>query len=127
MKTSRYNYILYTDTHGYWYNALTGSFFRLSSSLSKKIESLSEDLTFLEKNVKTMYDKMKDNGFIIPADVNEIDLVRQKHDAAVHRKDYFMVVVPTLNCNYSCWYCIEDHIPAVMSDTTLEALKRHID
>lgn len=127
MKTSRYNYILYTDTHGYWYNALTGSFFRLSSSLSKKIESLSEDLTFLEKNVKTMYDKMKDNGFIIPADVNEIDLVRQKHDEAVHRKDYFMVVLPTLNSNYSCWYCIQDHIPTVMSDTTLEALKRHID
>lgn len=35
--------------------------------------------------------------------------------------------MPTLNCNFKCWYCIQDHIPSKMSTETIEIIERHID
>ena len=46
---------------------------------------------------------------------------------AVNRKQYFLVVLPTLNCNYKCWYCIQDHVPSVMSSDVMESICNHID
>ena len=38
MKRSDYNYVIYTDQFGYWFNALTGASFRITAALSKKVE-----------------------------------------------------------------------------------------
>ena len=65
--------------------------------------------------------------FIIDDDVDEINVIRKCHQEAVHSKDYFLIILPTLNCNFKCWYCIQEHIPSVMNPETFETLKRHID
>lgn len=70
---------------------------------------------------------MQDYGFIVPDDLDEIAHVRKKNFQALHSKDYFLIVLPTLNCNFSCWYCIQDHIDTIMSNETLEKVKKHID
>lgn len=127
MKASAYNYILYSGGYGYWYNALTDFYFRLTEGVSRKVESLLPDLETLEENAKPIYETLVGKGFVVTDECDEIALIRQKHIEAVNRKDYFMVVMPTLNCNYRCWYCIQDHIPSVMKQDTIEAVKRHID
>lgn len=127
MKLSRYNFVLYSGEYGYWYNALTGSFFRLSCGLSKKVESLLPNLTILEDNAKPLYEKLCDAGFIVSKDVDELDVIRQKHSDAVHSKEYFLIILPTLNCNFKCWYCIQEHIPSIMNAETFESIKKHID
>lgn len=127
MKTSKYNFILYGGEYGYWYNALTRSYFRLSRSLSKKVETLLPDLNVLEKKAESLYKKLCNYGFIVPNDIDELEVIRQKHYEAVHSKDYFLIILPTLNCNFKCWYCIQEHIPSIMNAGTFEAIKKHID
>ncbi len=36
------------------------------------------------------------------------------------------VILPTLNCNFKCWYCIQDHIPSLMTEEVISLVKRHI-
>lgn len=127
MKLSQYNFILYTDTHAYWYNTLTHSFFRLTKELGRKIEHLSGDLDGLRDALPAYFDKLVNSGFVVDDDFDELEAVRKHHSDNVNKKDYFLIVLPTLNCNYSCWYCIQDHIPSLMSEATMEAIKRHIE
>ena len=52
MKTSRYNFVLYDEYYGYWYNSLSGFYFRLSLELSRKIESSLNCLDVLKTIVR---------------------------------------------------------------------------
>lgn len=127
MKESSYNYILYEDGWGYWYNALSGHYFRLSIELSKKIQSLISTGNFdLLSTHESIFRKFADNGFIIEDEVNELDLIRSNYFSAVNNKQYFLVILPTLNCNYDCWYCIQDHIPTMMQPEVIAAICNHI-
>lgn len=127
MQISKYNYILYDANYSYWYNGLTHKHFRLSGALSKKLEQLLDNTDKLAIAVPDFYEKLKQGGFIIDDSVDELDIIRQKNDASIHSKDYYMIVLPTLDCNFKCWYCIQNHIPSKMSAETFEKLKRHID
>lgn len=129
MKPSFYNYIFYTESSAYWYNALSGKYFKLTIGLSKKIEAILKDqkraLDLLLP--PTILHKLADNGFVVEDNVDELAILRKKHYEAVHSKHYFLVVLPTLNCNYRCWYCIQHHVPSIMKNDIKEALMRHID
>lgn len=129
MKSSYYNYIFHDGGFAYWYNAMSGCYFRLSSGLSRKVEYvlLNQIAQIPSLLPEAMIEKLTTNGFILPKEVNELDLLRQKHQDAVHRKNYFLVILPTLNCNYRCWYCIQKHVPSVMKDDTKAAIMRHLD
>ena len=127
MKSSKYNFILYSDKYGYWYNAITGNYFRLSIFLSKKIEEFLKKPKTLKEEAPIMYDKLLKSGFIIDNDFDEINFITDKYNEAIHSKDYFLVILPTLNCNYKCWYCIQEHIPSLMSENVILAIKKHID
>lgn len=127
MKISNYNFVLYSGNYGYWYNALSGFYFRLSQVLSRKAEPLLNNIEILEEKAKPLYNKLCEYGFIVADEVDELRIIRDNHHKAVHSKDYFLIILPTLNCNFNCWYCIQEHVPSMMSTNTFEALKKHID
>lgn len=127
MILSNYNFVLYDGGYGYWYNALTNTYFRLSENLSRKVENSLGDISELVKAAEPLYKKLCDHGFIIADNINELEIIRGRYYAAVNSKEYFLVILPTLNCNFKCWYCIQDHVPSKMNTQTLESLKKHID
>ena len=127
MKLSNYNFILYDSKYSYWFNALTHRFFRLSIALGKKLELRLNNYIEIEKKANVFWNKLKECGFLIDDGIDELSIIRQNNDFSIHNKDYFLIILPTLNCNFSCWYCIQSHIPSKMSEQTLESIKRHID
>ena len=127
MKPSYYNFIFNQEEWSYWYNALTGRYFKLSKSLSDKISQILEKQADISKLPEKFYQLLVDNGFIVSKDTDELQIVRDKHNRAVNKKDYFLIILPTLNCNFKCWYCIQDHITSVMSPEVMQAVKNHID
>ncbi len=128
MKESFYNHVIYSGGWGYWYNALTNSYFRLSEELSRKVQdcfSSNEKIGLLEST--PIFAKLVDNGFIVKDDIDELSIIRERHKKAVDDKNYFLIILPTLNCNYKCWYCIQDHVPSIMDASTLRSICNHID
>lgn len=125
MKSSFYNYIFYRNNYSYWFNGITKSHFRLSLDLGKKIEMLlfTPEVLLKQANVAS---KLINGGFLIPKETDELNIIREKNKESINAKNYFLVVLPTLNCNFSCWYCIQDHVKSVMSPNTINKVKAHI-
>ena len=125
MKASNYNYIIHKDDRSYWYNGVSKKYFRLSYELGIKLETLLNNKCF-STLTPNLINKLKDHGFIIPKETDEIELIRNRFKVEIEKKDYFLVILPTLNCNFNCWYCIQDHIPSMMSESTRNSLVQHI-
>lgn len=99
--------------------------------------SLSDKYIFLKKGLlenslrninNSCYDNLKKGGFIVDDNIDEtklyIEKARQieKDETSTH-----LIINPTINCNFRCWYCYEKHVPSKMSESTIENIKRLID
>ena len=100
MKPSFYNIVLKHNDWSYWYNTLTGRYFRLTNPLSDNISAILENQSVISELPEKFFKLLSDNGFIVPKDTNELQIVRDQHSKAVNKKDYFLVILPTLNCNF---------------------------
>lgn len=98
----------------------------MTAGLGEKVQSCL-DSGELENLPDTVVSKLKDGGFIVDNDTDELEIVRQRNRKAIDNKNYFLIILPTLNCNYHCWYCIQDHVESKMSPETLGRILRHID
>lgn len=125
MKFSRYNYIIPRDGMVYWFNGISRAYFCLKRSLSDKIQNIS-NINDIQTLLPNLYKRLLDNHFIIDDNENEYEVIKQRYEALTAAKDYFLIILPTLNCNYCCWYCVQDHIPTQMSSGTIENIKSHI-
>ena len=126
MKLSKYNIISKRDNYTYWFNSYSRKFFKLTSSIADKIYPLLEKGEW-ESAPGSFIGKLKEGGFIVDKDLDETKVVVSKSEDSINSKHYFLIILPTLNCNYHCWYCIQNHIESKMSEETIERIKRHID
>lgn len=127
MKLSRYNHHIIKGNYSYWYNGLTNSYFRLSKNTGAALFDSIRNIEEIEQHFPSLYDKLKSGGFYIDNDFDEIGVIRERSNATKNSQNSFLIIIPTLNCNFSCWYCIQDHISSIMSEETIEKVKRHID
>jgi uncharacterized protein len=127
MKTSKYNYIIERTDIAYWYNGIEHKYFSLPIDLSRKIETMINIPNRIDSLPDILVDKLTSGGFLITDETDELDIIRTRNEERINRKDYMLTILPTLNCNYKCWYCIQDHIPSRMSPETIDLVKTHID
>ncbi len=128
MKSSYYNHIIYEANTAYWFNALTLSCFKTTRHIGSLLEkTISNNPDVLQKINVGLYDKLLTKGFIVNDDVNERAIILEANERKVLDKNYLLVIMPTLNCNFRCWYCIQNHIASKMSDDIMQRLKNHID
>ena len=126
MKASRYNYIFTEGDSSYWFNGLERTFFALPAGLGEKIAEYLEQPTQLEEVSPRFYNKLVEKGFLVDDSVDELNIIRERNEQAINCREYFLIILPTLNCNFKCWYCIQDHIVSKMSLATIDKVKKHI-
>ncbi|MCI9052115.1 MAG: 4Fe-4S cluster-binding domain-containing protein [Lachnospiraceae bacterium] len=129
-KASLYNYIDKCENGDLLiFNLLTQNKIKINSSLVPKIGY------YFEKN--KIYDiadddkiaqKLINNKFIIPEDVDEIKIVLMKHNEVVYGTDTLKIqIMPTNDCNLRCVYCYETPKPKYMDDLTEKKVLKFID
>lgn len=114
MKLSRYNStIRLSDEVLLHYNALRDSFLLARPT----------DIPFLEQSPEEQK-KLIEGGFLVDDDLDEIEVLRQRYLEIIDREDECLITInPTLDCNFSCWYCYEaKHGKAYMSASVLESV-----
>lgn len=126
LKESNYNYVFYENNKSYWYNGVSKKFFILTKELGEKLER-SLLCKKIEDLPEQLLSKLKDADFVLPVYEDELNKIRRYNEDSINKKDYFLVILPTLNCNFNCWYCIQSHIPSVMTEETLCKILRHLD
>lgn len=101
---------------------------------------MSENKKDLVKNVLSNVDiysnqipqfcrSIKDQGFVVEDELDELEIISRKFQENIDKKAYKLVLLPTLECNFRCWYCVQDHdhISGCMNQDVQDRICRHID
>lgn len=126
MKESKYNYYITKNEKGLIFNGRTRKFFITSlKSLSMYKTILHSPNVFMPK-YKEFLNRMKAEGFVLNDGEDEYGLVMDNYKKSMLPDTYRLMILPTFKCNLSCWYCIQEHTGADMSDDTVIKVKKHI-
>ncbi|WP_317165368.1 radical SAM/SPASM domain-containing protein [Chryseobacterium fistulae] len=131
MKSSHYNSFFDYENKKVGYNSLSNSFIILEPILFNLFEAsinenIIEDLQLVHEDLYTI---LVSNGFIINNEFDEFEEVKRiSFDHDFNEKEYHLIINPTMNCNFKCWYCYETHIKdSKMTEETLQKIVTHVE
>lgn len=76
----------------------------------------------------SLLSKLENEGFIVPDNEDEYNhYVTEARKIEDDRQSFHLLINPTLNCNFRCWYCYESHVPSKMSEEIINSVYRLID
>lgn len=127
MKPSIYNFYFKKDSDEICFNAMSRRHFRFSSERREVVKNIIDNPDNYRKCLPVFYDKLKTGNFIVDDDIHEPDIVRKKYDEHINAKYYKLVIIPTLQCNFRCWYCIQQHIRGRMGSDMVQRICKHIE
>lgn len=124
MKYSIYNSIIpITEDRVLLYNSYKNNYIIISSNIYNIYKSINES----KESYISLYEQLINAGFIIKNHIDEIELLKQRiHDIDDSEDSFKITINPTINCNFSCWYCYETHSNTIMNDHVLSNVKKLI-
>ena len=123
MKASEYNYMIPFGENVLFVNGITEAFFKVSRSNADAYKKIIDNPDTNRKIYGAFISRMMSQGFIIDDAVNEADLIRRKFECKRVGHQYYLMVLPTYQCNLRCWYCTQNHENLFMDDLTFEKIK----
>ena len=124
-KHSIYNNLIpITNKYSLLYNTYTNKYLLLSPILRSGIRSSVESL---EKDYPVFYKQLIETGCLVDENEDEaLRLAERVREVDENMSSYRLTINPTINCNFKCWYCYEEHRKTKMLPETLEAVKKFI-
>ena len=136
MKQSIYNTIMCSGDKVDIYNTLSNGLINVSL---KEYDAIFKNILINPNNgfkiYPTLCKSMKDLGFIVNQDFDELEYVLKKNKEALEDESLYHVTInPTLMCNFKCWYCSvstyvkdDDLLSGKMEEKTLLSIVEHFD
>lgn len=121
MKYSIYNNIIeLSENTTVIYNALTDKFVFLSNLIQIPEKPIDLPVKF--------HELFKQAGIIIPIETNEYqEYLSKAKEIECDDNSFRLIINPTINCNFKCWYCYEDHYPSQMLPKTIFSVIKLIE
>ncbi|GHT48295.1 radical SAM/SPASM domain-containing protein [Bacteroidia bacterium] len=119
MKASKYNIYIENADKYYIYNQITQA---LSEFDEEFFFTLKNNLPFpdLDHSDKEV---LKNSHFICDKDLQEENIILCKNRIQRYGNRIARItIMPTLDCNFRCWYCYESHIQSKMSKETTQSI-----
>ncbi len=130
MKLSKFNTKVPYKGKIIYHNSLTEKFLLLEPLLMDLIEAAKNEknVSELENVHPELYRALLSEGFVVSNDEDELQKVRNLINEVDHNDEqYSLMILPTMNCNFKCWYCYETHIKgSKTSETNILRIQRHI-
>lgn len=127
MKPSEYNYMIPFGDNILFVNGVSEAFFEVSRLNAGKYRTIMENPDINMEFYEPFIRKLKSRGFVIEDSVNERELIECKYKAKRVPHQYYLMVLPTYQCNLRCWYCTQKHEPLFMEAGTLDKVMRLIE
>jgi len=110
MKYSKYNIRFSIDDNIVLFNSLTTSFLVLDTVLNELLDTHKDCCTKIRDIHPDFYDTMVQQGFIIEATIDENQAAEKMLFSYINNHEtYHLTINPTMDCNFKCWYCYENH------------------
>lgn len=108
MKQSIFNSIIdLTESSFLVYNSYSDSFFLIKNELKGIFCNIEE----VKRKYPLLYRRFVKAGVYVPNNVDEFqNLLDRYKTIANNDSSFFLMINPTLDCNFRCWYCYEHHM-----------------
>lgn len=130
MKLSKFNNVVPYGEKSLLYNAFSDKFILVEPKLKELFQQAKKvGLEYLKLIHPSFYEVLLRDGFVINYEVDELEEVKKlsAYVDSVSDKEYRLIINPTMNCNFKCWYCYESHIKdSKMTAQTILNIKQHI-
>ena len=128
MKESEYNLTAIKNDRTILFNSLTGSVLSFAKSEYETITTLIKDVDIMKEKYPTLFNYFIEKGFVVEDETNELDIIRFRNNNGIFLdREYRLVLNPTLECNFNCWYCYEKHDKGRMSKYTMQKIRNHVN
>ncbi|MBN1988286.1 MAG: radical SAM protein [Bacteroidales bacterium] len=123
-KLSNYNFFVEYKGRVILHNLLTGSLFSFERDLFDKINISLNKINSSDKINPHIFDLLVNTGFIIDSEFDEIDYIRLSYIKEMAINPFYRLTInPSLECNFSCWYCYQNHPKGHMSQEVQNKIK----
>lgn len=120
MKTSQYNIFVNLNNVSVCYNSYMDNYIIMDNRVFQDFSNM--PLTEFAVKHEKSYGDLIENGFIIPDDKDELDLIRLEHKQAISdEKNLQIMIYPTQDYNLKCWYCYENHVAGSRMSPEIQA------
>ena len=134
LQYSAYNYYTSYNNKQYIYNLLHGSLL-VVDSLDKKYKDIllnQGDINRYEDKYPELFHVLSEEGFVYDTKTSEYDIIKFRYNKDVFMiRNFRLTVLPTLECNFNCWYCFEDKLSGKLSkqhmDDIVDYVKRKVE
>jgi len=126
-KFSKYNSIIpLSDNISALYNSKEDKCIVIKRNLEEYFKLTPVDL---EKNHPSIYQNLLDINAIVDQNLDELqEVIKRSKEVDYSDKTYRLIINPTMNCNFKCWYCYESHIVgSKMSNEGVNRIMKFID
>ena len=131
MKYNRYVHIVPLDeSHHVIFNGLTKDFLPIKNKYLDSYILIMKEPNKYYSTHKTLIEKLLNSGFILEDNFNERDILVNERYEYVNAPEYKTSIIPTFECNYKCWYCIQKrelpHSTEIKSDLIIRHVKKYL-
>jgi uncharacterized protein len=127
-KLSKYNYNVKQGQRVIYFNGKTGFSFSVSQEEHEKITEKLNDLVSLCIHHNSVFCKFREWGFIVDENIDEVDSIKlQNKQAIMSDKFYRLIINPTEECIFNCWYCTQHkQNTGYMREQIQNKVKKHL-
>lgn len=127
MRANRYLYIVPLDADcSVIFNGLNKQFIKVDKDkIDSFVQILQSPVLFADSH-KSIITYLRSMGFIVDDAYDELRELKDARNRFIHSKEYKTTIVPTFECNYNCWYCIQKHESVVINDEKIRLIIKHI-
>lgn len=124
MKASRYNYFVDNGDKTIVFNGITEKYFEINRNNAPIYKEIFSQPEQYGEALLPFIEKIKDDGFFIDEKTDELELVKDKLNVQTKENQYFLMILPTYQCNLRCWYCIQNHKEIWINDDVVRKIKK---
>ena len=117
-KASRFNAMRFVGGSLFLANSFTGAVVGFDSEEMASTQRLLRG-TISSEEFSPLAQALVENGFLVPADRDEMRGVDNLHDTLNDARSFELVLLPTEACNFRCTYCYESFLRGEMPDAVV--------
>ena len=104
LKKSNYNIFFRNNDKSYIFNTLNSSLAEINQDFYDVYDNLDKEIIN-----NSIFVGMKENGFIIDNDMDELNLISNRNETLRNDLNYLdLTILLTLDCNFRCIYCYQN-------------------